>query len=137
MLQIAQDNIHSAQDRARNYDDKNQRDITFNEGDLVYSKVFTQLKTLKMGKCQKLSPRYCGPFKILKKIGDIAYRIKLSNGIRAHPIFYVNKLKRTLHPQENIVSPNVLLELIEPLATLHEPKKILGFRDKHTKAQCV
>ena len=89
-----------------------------------------QLKTLKMGKCQKLSLRYCGPFKILKKIGDVAYRIELLDAIRAHPIFHVSKLKRMLHPEENVVSLNVLVELIDPLALLHEPKKILVFRGR-------
>ena len=57
MLQTTQDSTHSAQDRARNYVDKSCRDITFIEGDMVYLKVPTPLKTLKIGKCQKLSSR--------------------------------------------------------------------------------
>ena len=73
MLQIARDSIHSAQDRAKTYANKGRQDITFDEGDMVYLKVPAQLETLKMGKCEKLSPRYCGPFKILKKIGDVTY----------------------------------------------------------------
>ena len=55
------------------------------------------------------------------------------DGIRAHPVFHVTKLKRTLHPQEKVVSPNVLVELIEPLATPPKPKQILGFSDRHTR----
>ena len=74
---------------------------------MVYLKVPAQSEALKTGKCKKLSPRYCGPFKILKKIGDVVYRIELLEGIRAHPVFHVSKLKRTLHPLENVVSPNV------------------------------
>ena len=97
---------------------------------MVYLKVLTQLETLKTGKCQKLSLRYCGLFKILKKIGDIAYRIELPDGIKAHLVFHVSKLKRTLHPLENVVSPNVLVELIEPPSIPHEPERILGFRDR-------
>ena len=74
--------------------------------------------------------RYCGPLKILNKIGDIAYRIELSDGIKTHLVFHVNKLKRTLHPLENVVSPNILVELIEPPSTPHEPERILGFKDR-------
>ena len=110
MLQIAQDNIRNAQDRTRNYVDKGQRDIGFYEGDMVYLKVSTQLETLKRGKCQKLSSRYHGPFKIVKKIGDVAYRIELLDGIRAHLVFHVNKLKRMLNSLENILSSNILVE---------------------------
>ena len=88
-----------------------------------------QLKTLKMGKCQKFSQRYCGPFKVLKKIGDVSYRIELLDSIRSHLVFHVNKLKRMLHPLENIVSPNVLVELIKPSYVPHELERILGFRD--------
>ena len=124
MLQTAQDNIRSAQERARNYAEKSRRDITFDEGDLAYLKVLVQLKALKMRKCQKLSLTYCGLFKILNKIGDVAYKIKFLDGIKAYPVFHVSKLKRMLHSLENIVSPNVLVELIKPPSAPHEPQKM-------------
>ena len=93
----------------------------------------SQSETLNTGKCAKLSPRYCGPFKILKKIGDVAYRIELLEDIRAHPVFHVSKLKRMLHPLENIVSPNILVEFIKPLAAPHEPERVLRFTDRRTR----
>ena len=86
-----------------------------------------------MGKCQKLSPRCCGPFKILKKIGNVAYKIELSNGIKSHLMFHVNKLKRMLHPLENVISPNFLVELIRPPYAPYEPERILGFKDRHMR----
>ena len=133
MLQVARDSIRSAQDRAKTYADKGRRDITFDEGDMVSLKIPVQSETLKMGKFQNLSLKYYGPFKILKKIGDVAYRIELSDAIKDHPVFHVNKLKRTLHPLENVISPNILVELIEPPSTSHEPKRILKFKDRHMR----
>ena len=97
------------------------------EGDMVFLKVPAQLETLKMRKCEKLFPGYYGPFKILRKIGGVAYRLDLLKGIKAHPVFHVNKLKRTLHALTNVVSPNVLVELIKPPSAPHEPKRVLGF----------
>ena len=47
-------------------------------------------------------------------------------------MFHVCKLKRTLHSLENVVFLNVLVELIEPPSAPHEPKRILGFRDRRT-----
>ena len=48
-------------------------------------------------------------------------------------MFHVSKLKRMLNPLENVVSPNVLVELIEPASTPHEPEKVLGVRDRRTR----
>ena len=48
-------------------------------------------------------------------------------------MFHVSKLKRMLHPLENVVSPNILVELIEPLAAPHEPERVIGFRDRRTR----
>ena len=48
-------------------------------------------------------------------------------------MFHVSKLKRTLHPFKNVVSPIVLVELIKPPSTSNEPKRILGFRDRSTR----
>ena len=46
-----------------------------------------------MGKCAKLAPRFCGPFTILKRIGSLAYRLTLPDGVEIHPIFHVSRLK--------------------------------------------
>ena len=45
MLQIARDNIRSAQDRAKVYADKGRRKVTFDEGDMVFLKVPAQSET--------------------------------------------------------------------------------------------
>ncbi|KAE9333179.1 hypothetical protein PF008_g14583 [Phytophthora fragariae] len=40
----------------------------------------------------KLAPRYIGPFKMLKVIGD-AYTLDIPTAMRLHPTFYVGRLK--------------------------------------------
>ena len=57
----------------------------------------------------------------------------MPEGIKAYLVFHVNKLKRMLHPLKNVVSPNILVELIKPPSAPHEPKRILGFRDRRTR----
>ena len=52
----------------------------------------------------------------------------MPDGIKAHLVFHVSKLKRTLHPLENVVSPKILVELIKPPFAPHELERILGFR---------
>jgi len=46
-----------------------------------------------MGKYSKLSPRYCGPFKIFKQIGESTYRLELPIHFRVKIKFHVSMLK--------------------------------------------
>ena len=100
---------------------------------MVFLWVLENLQSLKTRPIPKLLPRFCGPFKILKQIGEVSYKPELPLTNKIHPIFHVSKLKRTLRPQENIVFPNILVELIEPLVALHELEKILGFKDRRRR----
>ncbi|MCO5589086.1 hypothetical protein L7F22_043052 [Adiantum nelumboides] len=126
MLKASRESIRSAQDRAKTYANKVRIKVTFEKGDFVFLKVPAKLETMKMGKCDKLSPRYCGPFKVFKKIEDVAYKLELQESSQVHPVFHANKLKKSVHGLENIVSTDILEDLIEPPKIPHEPKRILG-----------
>ena len=132
MLLAAHKSICSAQDRAKLYVDKGRRKVTFEEGDFVFLKVPPQSETMKTRKCNKISPRYSGPFKILKRIGDVAYKLELPESSQVHHVFHVSKLKKSIHGLKNVVSLEVLVELIEPPIIPHKPEKVLGHPDRQT-----
>lgn len=86
--------IKHAQHRQKFYYDKSKRRVDFKEGDLVFLQVKPKRTTLILGKDKRLTPRFAGPFKILKKIGNLAYRLDLPSHVKAHPVFHVTLLKK-------------------------------------------
>ena len=60
---------------------------------------------MKFGKKWKLSTRYVGPYKILKKVGKVAYELELPADLAAvHPVFYIALLKKCVCHPASIVS---------------------------------
>ena len=47
-------------------------------------------------KDNKLSPKYYGPYKVLQKIGTMAYKLELPSQSLVHPVFHVSCLKKVI-----------------------------------------
>lgn len=86
--------LQKAQDSMKRYVDARRDDVTFEEGQWVYVKLRpTRQHSVAGPHHPKLSKRYFGPFKILAKIGAIAYRLDLPPAAHIHPVFHCSLLR--------------------------------------------
>nr|GEX67795.1 putative reverse transcriptase domain-containing protein [Tanacetum cinerariifolium] len=77
------------------------------------------------GKREKLNPRYIGPFKVLAKVGTIAYKLKLPQQLsRVHSTFHVSNLKKCLSNEPLAISLDEL-HIDDKLCFVEEPVEIM------------
>ena len=99
----------------------------------MFLRVLEHSKTLSTGPVPKLSPRYCGPFRVLKRVGNVAYKLELPKNSKVHPSFHVSRLRKWLHDEDNVVDTGVFVEYIELSIERHEPEKILDCHELCTR----
>jgi hypothetical protein len=99
MLKEMQEQLLKAQDVMRAQANKHRREVEYKVGDMVYLKIQPyKLKKLAKRFNQKLSPRYYGPYEVLQRIGAVAYKLKLPEDTRVHPVFHASLLKKAITP---------------------------------------
>ncbi|GKE06561.1 hypothetical protein Tco_1398579 [Tanacetum coccineum] len=69
--------MYAARDRQKSYADLKHKPMEFQVGDKVMLKVSPWKGVVRFGKRGKLNPRYVGPFKVLGKVGEVAYKLEL------------------------------------------------------------
>ena len=111
--------------------------MIFSEGDFVYLKVSPIRGTRRFQVQGKLAPRYIGPYKVLKRIGAVAYRIQLPEEMSdIHPVFHVSQLRKCLRvPEEQI--PVETIDLQKDLRYQEVPVKILDTVTRRTRNSAV
>ncbi|TYK28666.1 pol protein [Cucumis melo var. makuwa] len=83
------------QSRQKSYADVKWKDLEFDMGDKVFLKVTPMKGVLRFEKKGKLSPRFVGPFEILKRVGPLAYRLALPPSLSAvQYVFHVSMLRK-------------------------------------------
>jgi hypothetical protein len=111
--------------------------LVFEEGDYVYLKVSPMRSVKRFNMEGNLAPRYVGPFKFLKRCGEVAYQLELPESLSGvHDVFHVSQLKKCLHvPKEQI--PLEELTIKEDLTYEEFPVKILEIAERVTRSRVI
>ena len=96
-VRVIQENMKKVQDRQKNYADRGRREVIFAVNDLVFLKVAAQKENDCFGKFGKLATRYIGPYRILARVGEVAYRLEIPLDIPMHPVFHESMLRKHIH----------------------------------------
>ncbi|GKV02736.1 hypothetical protein SLEP1_g15133 [Rubroshorea leprosula] len=103
---LIKERLRAAQSRQKSYADRRRRDLEFEVGDHVFLKVSPTRGVLRFGIRGKLSPSYIGPYPILERIGEVAYRLELPGNLAGvHDVFHVSLLRKYVPDQSHIVNP--------------------------------
>nr|GEW81131.1 reverse transcriptase domain-containing protein [Tanacetum cinerariifolium] len=124
IIQIKQ-RLQAAHDRQKSYANVRRIPLEFLVGDKVMLKESPWKGVVRFGKRGKLNPRYIGPFKVLVKVGTVAYRLEHPQHLcRVHSTFHVSNLNKYLS-DEPLAIPLDELHIDDKLCFLEEPVEIM------------
>ncbi|GJY40193.1 putative reverse transcriptase domain-containing protein [Tanacetum coccineum] len=132
IIQVKQ-RMQAARDRQKSYADLKHKPMEFEVGDKVMFKVSPWKGVVRFGKRGKLNPRFVGPFKVIKRVGDVAYKLELPEELsRVHNTFHVSNLKKC-HADEPLAVPLDGLHFDDKLQFVEEPIEITDREVKRLK----
>ncbi|XP_070047162.1 uncharacterized protein [Nicotiana tomentosiformis] len=87
--------LRTVQSRQKSYADRKVRDVAYIVGEKLLLKASPMKGVMRFRKKGKLSPRYIGPFEVLQRIGEVAYKLSLPLSLSSvHPVFHVSMLRK-------------------------------------------
>ncbi|TYI33357.1 hypothetical protein ES332_A04G127300v1 [Gossypium tomentosum] len=94
ILRVLKKKLMQVQNRMKNQADQQRRELELEVGSWAFVKLqpYRQL-SLRLRKQQKLSPRFFGPYQVEKGVEAVAYKLKLPESARLHPVFHISQLK--------------------------------------------
>jgi hypothetical protein len=123
--------------RQKSYVDTRRRPLELEEGDHVYLKVSPIWGMRRFKVKGKLSSHLIGSFKILKRVGEMAYQLELPNHLSdVHDVFHVSQLKKCLRVLEEQL-PMEELSVQGDLTYTEHPIKIIDTLTRITRNKVI
>ncbi|GJT68246.1 putative reverse transcriptase domain-containing protein [Tanacetum coccineum] len=117
----------------KSYADRRTKPLEFEVGDMVLLKVSPWKGALYFGKRRKLSPCYIGPYRIIARVGPVAYTLELPEELKGiHSTFHVSNLKKCLAEGDIVVLMNEI-QLDDKLHMIEEPVEVVDREVKRIK----
>jgi hypothetical protein len=97
ILRALKDNLVMTQSHMKQQAYQGRSKRQFSAGDQVFLHLQPYKQTsLKVEHCQNISPKFYGPYTILKRMGPVAYQLALLSHSKIHLVFHVSFLKKVV-----------------------------------------
>ncbi|XP_024018502.1 uncharacterized protein LOC112090730 [Morus notabilis] len=133
-IQKIHQKMKTAHDRQKSYADKRRRPLEFSEEDSVFLKIVPMKGVMRFGKKGKLSPRYIGPFQIIKRIEKVAYQPPELDVV--HNVFHVSMLKKYILDPSYIIEHEPI-QIHEGMTYEEQPVQILAREEKRLRNRSI
>jgi hypothetical protein len=90
---------------------------------------------LKKNGSEKLKPRFYGPYKVIRRVGEVAYELELSKGSRIHNTYHASCLKKILGQQ--VTASTNLPPLDEEGQLVLAPERIVDVRERRLRSRDI
>ncbi|KAL5714908.1 hypothetical protein ACHQM5_016810 [Ranunculus cassubicifolius] len=126
-LEIIKSNLQEAQSRMKYFADKNRVERSFEVNDMVFMRLQPyRQNSVSLWRNLTLAPKFYGPYKILERVGKVAYRLELPADSLIHPVLHVSQLKKQLGTS---TIPVIKLPTVTPSGEfLIQPYRVLDTR---------
>jgi hypothetical protein len=136
ILKLLKKNLHMAQNRQKMSADRNRIKHSFEVGDLVFLRLqpYRQSSPKKSG-AEKLKPIFYGPYRIMRRVGEVAYELELPEGRNIHNVFHVSCLKKVVG--QFISTSEEFPPLYEEGQLELVPEEVLEFREQKLRSRVI
>ncbi|XP_068483188.1 uncharacterized protein [Phaseolus vulgaris] len=129
--------MKASQSRQKSYADQRRKPLEFAAGDHVFMRVTPTKGVGRAIKSRKLSPKFVGPYQILKKIGPVAYEIALPPQLaNLHNVFHVSQLRKYIPDPSHVLEVDNV-QIKDNLSFEAKPVRIEDHQSKQLRGKTI
>ncbi|XP_059075241.1 uncharacterized protein LOC131875201 [Cryptomeria japonica] len=136
IVRSLKENIQKAGNQQKQNADQKRVERSFDLGDMVYLMLQSyRQSTLKKSGAEKLKRHYYGPFRIVRRVGEVAYELELPTDANVHNVFHLSCLKKAIgHP---VIPSTVLPPLDEEGKLILVLEAIIDSRERRLRNRVI